>query len=95
MISANQFCRRLSRKSSKIITAMIHGRVGRLPPRRHGFARKEKADILRFTAGFYPEARTSGRLALAIDHLWNEYSCRLERPDHEPPRYLGRSGPQN
>jgi hypothetical protein len=56
---------------------------------------KEKAEILRFAARFYPEARTSGRLALGVDHLWNEYSRRMERPDHEPPRYLGRSGPKN
>jgi hypothetical protein len=55
----------------------------------------QKADILRFAARFYPEARTSGKLALAIDHLWNEYSRRLERSDHETPRYLGRSGPEN
>ena len=55
----------------------------------------EKANILRFAARFYPEARTSGKLVLAIDHLWNEYSRRLERRDHEPPRYFGRSGPKN
>ena len=55
---------------------------------------KEKGDIVRFAARFYPEARTSGRLALSVDHLWNEYSRRRERPAHEPPRYLGRSGPQ-
>jgi len=55
----------------------------------------EKANILRFAARFYPEARTSGKLALAIDHLWSEYNRRLERPDHEPPRYLDRSGPKN
>jgi hypothetical protein len=55
----------------------------------------EKADISRFAARFYPEARTSGKLALAIDHLWSEYNRRLERPDHEPPRYFGRSGPKN
>jgi hypothetical protein len=36
--------------------------------------------------------RTSGKLVLAIDHLWNEYSRRLERPAHEAPQYLGRSG---
>jgi hypothetical protein len=54
---------------------------------------KEKADIVQFAASFYPEARTSGALALAIDDLWNEYSRRVERPAHEPPRYLGRSGP--
>lgn len=56
---------------------------------------KEKADIVRFAARFYPEARTSGKLALAVDHLWNEYRRRLERSAHEPPRYLGRSGPQS
>ena len=55
---------------------------------------KEKADIVQFAARFYPEARTSGALALAVDDLWNEYSRRLERPDHEPPQYLGRSGPE-
>lgn len=55
---------------------------------------KEKADIVQFAARFYPEARTSGALALAVDDLWNEYSRRLERPAHEPPQYLGRSGPE-
>jgi hypothetical protein len=55
---------------------------------------KEKSDIVRFAARFYPEARTSGALALAVDDLWNEYSRRLERPANEPPRYLGRSGPE-
>jgi hypothetical protein len=53
---------------------------------------KEKGDILRFASRFYPEARTSGKLALAIDHLWNAYSRRLERPAHATPQYLGRSG---
>jgi hypothetical protein len=53
---------------------------------------KEKGDILRFASHFYPEARTSGKLVLAIDHLWNEYSRRLERPALETPQYLGRSG---
>lgn len=56
---------------------------------------KNKADILRFATRFYPEARTSAKLMLAADHLWNEYNRRLERPEHESPRYLGRSGPQN
>jgi hypothetical protein len=55
---------------------------------------KEKDEIVRFAARFYPEARTSGALVLAVDDLWNEYSRRLERPAHEPPRYLGRSGPE-
>jgi hypothetical protein len=53
---------------------------------------KEKGDILRFASRFYPEARTSGKLVLAIDHLWNEYSRRSERSAHETPQYLGRGG---
>ena len=53
---------------------------------------KDKGDILRFASRFYPEARTSGKLVLAVDHLWNEYSRQPERPVHETPRYLGRSG---
>lgn len=53
---------------------------------------KQKDDILRFASRFYPEARTSAKLVLAVDHLWNEYSCRLERSAHETPHYLGRSG---
>jgi hypothetical protein len=53
---------------------------------------KEKGDILQFASRFYPEARTSGKLALAVDHLWNEYSRQPERSAHEPPQYLGRSG---
>jgi len=53
---------------------------------------KEKGDIVRLASGFYPEARTSAKLLLAIDHLWNEYNQRLESQAHETPRYLGRSG---
>jgi hypothetical protein len=56
---------------------------------------KEKSDIVEFAARFYPEARTSGRLMLSLDHLWNEYSRRLQRPAHESPQYLGRSGPES
>jgi hypothetical protein len=56
---------------------------------------KEKSDIVEFAARFYPEARTTGRLVLSVDHLWNEYSRRLQRPAHEPPQYLGRSGPES
>ena len=56
---------------------------------------KQKADIVQFAAAFYPEARTSAKLALSVDHLWNEYNRRLERPAHEPPKYLGRSGPES
>jgi len=55
---------------------------------------KDKGDILRFASRFYPEARASGKLVLAIDHLWTQYSRRRERPVHETPRYLGRSGPE-
>jgi hypothetical protein len=53
---------------------------------------KEKGDILRFASRFYPEARTSGKLVLAIDQLWNEYIRRQERPADEAPQYLGRGG---
>ena len=56
---------------------------------------KERSDILRFASRFYPEARVSGKLLLAVDHLWNEYCRRLRRPAHEAPCYLGRSGPQS
>jgi hypothetical protein len=55
---------------------------------------KAKAEITEFAARFYPEARTSGKLALSVDHLWNEYRRRLERPADEAPRYLGRSRPE-
>jgi hypothetical protein len=55
----------------------------------------EKSDIVEFAARFYPEARTSGRLMLSVDHLWNEYSRRRQRPAHEPPQYLGRSCPES
>ena len=41
---------------------------------------KAKADTTEFAARFYPEARTSGKLALSVDHLRNEYTGRLERP---------------
>ena len=56
---------------------------------------KGKEDIVRLASGFYPEARTSAKLLLAVDHLWNEYNRRLERPRHEAPRYLGRSRPES
>lgn len=54
---------------------------------------KEKPDILRFAARFYPEARASGKLALSINYLWDEYTRRRQSSTHEAPRYLGRSGP--
>jgi hypothetical protein len=46
-----------------------------------------------FAAGFYPEARISGRLRLGLQELWRLKLARDgERPD-EPPAYLGRSRP--
>ena len=55
---------------------------------------REKADILGFAARFYPEARTSGKLALSVDYLWDEYTRRQQQGhQHDAPRYLGRSGP--
>jgi hypothetical protein len=56
---------------------------------------KEKGGIVRLASGFYPEARASAKLVLAIDYLWNEYNRRLERPTHEAPQYLGRSSPKS
>ena len=56
-----------------------------------GLDRRE--EIIAFAARFYPEARVSGKLMLSVDYLWDEYSRRRQRPNHEPPRYLGRSGP--
>ena len=53
---------------------------------------RDKGDILQFASRFYPEARTSAKLVLAVNHLWSEYSRRPERPAHETPQYLGRSG---
>lgn len=42
-----------------------------------GVARKE--DLVDLAAGFYPEARISGKLAPALDGLWRE----IERRDRE------------
>lgn len=56
-----------------------------------GLQRKE--DIVSFAAGFYPEARISAKLSLAIDELWRLYEERRRRPGDEAPSYLGRSGP--
>jgi hypothetical protein len=56
---------------------------------------REKGAIVRLASGFYPEARTSAKLLLAVDHLWSEYNRRLERPAHETPRYLGRGSREN
>ncbi|HLY57575.1 MAG TPA: hypothetical protein VKS60_18570 [Stellaceae bacterium] len=53
---------------------------------------ERKGDILAFASRFYPEARTSAKLALSIDQLWTEYARRLERPANEAPQYFGRGG---
>jgi len=52
-----------------------------------------KEAIIEIAAKFYPDARISGKLRLALDHLWRTYQSKLARHDHESPRYLGRSGP--
>jgi hypothetical protein len=52
---------------------------------------KEKAEVVDFAAQFYPEARVSGKLRLALDNLWSAYQAQLKRQEHESPRYLGRS----
>ncbi len=55
-----------------------------------GLTRRE--DIVAFAAGFYPEARTSAKMMLALDNLWRQRQTRPQgRPDGSP-RYLGRSG---
>jgi hypothetical protein len=54
-----------------------------------GLTRKE--DIVEVAAKFYPEARISGKLRLALDNLWHTYEASLTRHEHESPRYLGRS----
>jgi len=51
-----------------------------------------KNDIVEAAATFYPEAKISGKLRLALDYVWQAYQAKLARRDHEPPRYLGRSG---
>ena len=52
---------------------------------------KSPDDTLRFAAGFYPEARISGRVVLGIRELWrSKDTLTLDRPD-DPPQYLGRS----
>jgi hypothetical protein len=51
-----------------------------------------RSEVINFVAQFYPEARISGKLKLALDDLWRAYEARLAQADHEPPRYLGRGG---
>jgi len=53
---------------------------------------KEKANIIGFAGRFYPEARASGKLALSVDYLWDEYTRRQQKADHDAPQYLGRGG---
>jgi hypothetical protein len=52
---------------------------------------ESKAQIVDFAARFYPEARISAKLRLALDDLWNSYRAKLASAAHEPPEYLGRS----
>ena len=55
-----------------------------------GLARKE--DVVAFAAEFYPEARASAKIVLALDDLWRLREERTKGRLNEPPRYLGRSG---
>jgi hypothetical protein len=52
---------------------------------------ESKANIVEFAARFYPEARISAKLRLALDDLWNSYQAKLAKALHEAPEYLGRS----
>lgn len=53
---------------------------------------ESKDDIIAFAAAFYPEARISARLRLAVDQLWSAHLAHKPQRDlNEPPRYLGRS----
>jgi len=55
---------------------------------------RSRKEVVGFAASFYPEARISGRLALALDELWRARDkWRRGKRGHEAPRYLGRSGP--
>lgn len=54
----------------------------------------DKAQLVRFAAAFYPEARTSGRLLLGVDIIWAGRLAPPNPPPQEPhatPSYLGRS----
>jgi hypothetical protein len=50
-----------------------------------------QSDMVEAAARFYPEAKISGKLRLALDDVWKAYQEKLARNEHEPPRYLGRS----
>jgi hypothetical protein len=49
--------------------------------------------IVDLAAQFYPEAKISGKLRLALDDIWKAYQAKRKRSDDEAPQYLGRSGP--
>lgn len=49
-------------------------------------------DIVALAAAFYPEARVSGKLRLALDQLWRAYQERSRKGGPDAPRYLGRTG---
>jgi hypothetical protein len=53
---------------------------------------ENKSDIVDFAAHFYPEARISGKLRLAIDDLWKRYEAHKAVRLDEPPQYFGRTG---
>lgn len=53
---------------------------------------KRKEDVIAFAAGFYPEARISAKMRLALDDLWRQRETRATSGSDDPPRYLGRSG---
>ncbi len=54
---------------------------------------KSEEDAIGFAAGFYPEARISGRLRLGIRELWRARET-LAKDGNESPTYLGRGGSQ-
>jgi hypothetical protein len=51
----------------------------------------DKKKVIGFASKFYPEARISRKLRLAIDQLWTTYQQALAKKSDEPPEYLGRS----
>ena len=52
---------------------------------------KRKEDIVSLAAQFYPEARTSGKIVLAIDSLWQE-KLRHDRKRTDAPAWNPRRG---
>jgi len=55
---------------------------------------RNREDTIAFAAGFYPEARVSARLVLAIDALLKLQEDRAKEIDAGgSPEYLGRTGP--